>query len=141
MEVCKGVPHLAGIARKIDHHAAGVNGVDGEALRLEPTGDGLNIGVRDAEFFPELGGGEPLVEVGGLGVMQRVDKLLNGELLLGRAFELQHHVIEDKVVGDFAQVVLRSCLGAGVPRESHEFGFIRFFADQRFAKQGAAGCL
>ena len=51
----KRAPHLAGIARKIDHHAAGIDRVNREAVRFQPAGDGLDIGLREAEVLAKVG--------------------------------------------------------------------------------------
>ena len=102
----EGIPHLPGRARKIDYHAARVHRVHGEALRLQPGRYRVDIVLRRAELAAELRRGHPLVIVGRFAVVQLIDILAGGQLLLRRTLHLQQHMLHRKAVGHAALVIL-----------------------------------
>src|SRR6266404_225353 len=55
--------HLSGGAGKINEHAAGIDHIDAETMRLEPAGDSVEVRLRQAKAFAEFLRGQPLMEV------------------------------------------------------------------------------
>jgi len=106
--------HLGGGAGKIDEHAAGIDYVDREALRLKPSSDGVQVLLRYSVLLAELLCGDPLVEIGGARRVKFVDELFHRLLLLGGAVQQEQHVLHREVAGDGAAIIFKYGFRAGV---------------------------
>src|ERR1700744_5453856 len=73
--------------------------------------------------------------------MKIVDKSHYRLFLLRRAFQLQQHVINREIVGDRAQIIRRTRLGASVAGERRKFLFVYFFPNQFFPRRTSTGNL
>ena len=108
----------------VDHHAVGIDLVDGQAVVLKPAGDLVDIFLGDAEAAEFLGR-KPFVEVGRVAVVEFVDQLVEQLLLLRRALKLNENVIEERAVRDRAAVVRGVlCLRARVAGQLHHIAFV-----------------
>ena len=124
------VADLRGGGADVDDHSAFVGLIDGEAARGEPALDGVEILLVDAVAGGELVGSEPVMVVGGRGIVHRVDVIAEIGLGLRVALEEDEDVIETEVVGDGAAVVLgEGGGGSGVAGERDEFGFVDSVGD------------
>jgi len=94
----QSLPHLAGVARKIDRHPAWGYGIDRETLRLQPQRDRVHILLRCAVRLAKLFGSHPFMEAWRFGIVQLVDELLYGLLLRGGPLQLQLHMFHRKLV-------------------------------------------
>ena len=134
------VADLRGGGADVDDHSAFVGLIDGEAARGEPALDGVEILLVDAVAGGELFGSEPVMVVGGRGIVHRVDVIAEVGLGLRVALEEDEDVIETEVVGDGAAVVLgEGGGGSGVAGERDEFGFVDSFGDLWAWGLGAEG--
>src|SRR5580692_141111 len=78
----KGGSYLPGSAAEIDESASRGNPVHRESMLGKPTGDELDIFGGWAEERAELFGGEPLVEIGRMGIILLLHEVVE-RLLLG----------------------------------------------------------
>src|ERR1700677_258779 len=85
----KGLLNLSQISREDDESSCRRYFLYGEALGLEPPGDGVQICIADSIPGPKLRGREPLAIIGWVGILQVSDVLLEGVLLHVTAFENQ----------------------------------------------------
>jgi len=101
----EGRGDLGGGSGEQDAVVAARNGVDGEALLLEPGFSRRDVGVGDAELRGVLVGRDPLVVEGGGGVLLGGDESVEGCLLGGAAAEEQRDAVELEGAGDGAEIV------------------------------------
>ena len=132
----EGLFDLAGRTREIDQDPVGVDLVDAEAVRLEPSGNLIDILLRHAELLAEFVGSQPLVEIGRVLVVQRVDQLVELFFLLGRALQQEEHVLGIEVVRNRAAVILKVRLGPRVAGQPHRLGLVDLLRDPSAARQG-----
>src|SRR5580700_9993966 len=104
----KSFANLSGRAGKVDQHAALIDGADPEAMRAQPTHDGIDIALRGAKLDAEFYGCKPLVKAGRIRVVQPVDELIQGLLAVGAALKLKLHVSQEEIVRNGASVELRT---------------------------------
>src|SRR5580704_4974947 len=107
----------------------GINMIDPKTLRLQPIGEGLDIVIRDSELLSNLFGGKPLVEIGGLLVVKRIDQLLERLFLLRRTLQLQKHVLDLVALRNRAPIVHAVRLRTGVARKRHQIALINGLRD------------
>jgi hypothetical protein len=113
----EGVGHLAGIAAEVDEEAACGHAVDGESLLGEPLAYFLDVAGRWAELLIELLRGQPMVEVGGVGIVLLADEGV--ERLFAGCAAAQHKqdVIHGQGVGSTPAIDQRTGLRGWVPGE------------------------
>ncbi len=121
---------LSGLAGKIDHHAAGINHIDHEAVGLEPAGNGSQVLWCQAESLAEFLGADPVVIIRGAGRVQFIDKLVQRLFLFGGALQLQQHVLHRRIPGEHAEIVCGSGFGARIAGERNELRVAHFLGDQ-----------
>ena len=131
----EGGAHLGDGAGKIDEHAAGIDDVDAKAMGFEPASDDVEVGLRQAELFTEFLRGQPLMEIGRTLGLEFVEKLLERHFLLGRALQLEQHVVHLEIAGYSAAIVRRACFRTGVARQSDTIEFINDPGDSRASMQ------
>ena len=130
-------------AGEVNHHAVGIDLVHGEAVGLEPAGDGGDVRRRGTVLLAKLLGGEPLVKVGRVGVVERGN--IGGErrFALGRALQLQQHMVQREGRIDGAKIVgWIQRRGAKVAGELGEAGIVNFLRDDGIAQvlgEGSGG--
>jgi len=120
----EGLAHVGGGAGEINEHAAGIDHVDVETMGFEPTGYGVEVGLRQAEAFAEFLRGQPVMEVWRTLRVERVEKLLEREFLLGRALQLEQHVVHSEIVHHGAAIVRGPRFGTGVAGDCNTICFI-----------------
>ncbi|HKF43431.1 MAG TPA: hypothetical protein VKG01_10045 [Thermoanaerobaculia bacterium] len=125
----KSLSDLARVTGKVNDHTAGIDEVDMKTLRLEPARQGVEILLRDTESVSEFPRREPLVKVLGLGIVELLDELLKGLLLLGRAVQLEQHVLEARIVCNRAAIVSDLRFVARVACKRDEFFFVYVLHD------------
>ncbi len=111
-------------ARNVDDHVVRVDVIHRDAVRFEPMGDGLDVGIGDAVLISELRRGQPLVVIRRGLVGQAFDVFIERLLGLERALELQEHVLELEARPNAAAVVARDGFGARVAAKRDALGFI-----------------
>src|SRR5713226_9145708 len=116
--------NLGGGARKINQHPTGIDHVDAETMGLEPAGDGVKIGLRQAEALAKFLGAKPMMEVWRTFDLEFVDELLYGLFLFRRALQLEQHVLHGEIVRHDPAIVCGPRFGAGVAREGYAICFI-----------------
>ncbi len=107
----EGFADFARRAGEVDHHAVGVNGIDGEAVRPKPACDGVDVLLRHTVLLSLFCRHDPVVEIGRALVGEAVDVLVELPLQLGRPLQLQQHVFHGEAVFHAAAVVF----GVGFP--------------------------
>src|SRR6266853_6164276 len=120
----EGFSYLARRARKIDHHAAGVNNVDFEAVRLKPIRDLIEISIRWAEPLPEFPRTDPPVKVWRSRPLYFVEELLKVLVLLSRPAQLEHHVLQQHVIIHSAAIVFGFRFRSNITAQLYELSFI-----------------
>src|ERR1051326_8125562 len=96
----KRLANLLSCSRKIDEHSVWIDDVNAEAMPFEPGGQNVHVLLGCAKALAELGGGEPLVEILRLRIMQLRDEGLQLTFLLRSAAQQQKHVrSEERRVG------------------------------------------
>ncbi len=134
----EGFADLRGGGADVDDHAAFIDLIDGEAVGSEPSLDSFEVLRVNAVSGCELFGREPVVEVGGVGVVHGVDFFAEVGFGLRIAFEDEEQVVEAKIVCDGAAVVW--CEGGrrgGVAGEGGVFGFVDGVGDLLAGNLGA----
>ena len=102
---------LRGDAAERDPGAAAGDVVNGEALRYEPCGDDIYIGLGEAEAVAEFLGRKPLVIVGRSTVLLLGEKLVERGLLLGSTRKNQRHMLHGHGGGNRAAVEFSASTG------------------------------
>src|SRR5207245_1524686 len=97
--------------------------------------DDVEVGLRQAELFTEFLRGQPLMEIGRTLGLEFVEKLLERHFLLGRALQLEQHVVHLEIAGYSAAIVRRACFRTGVARQSDTIEFINDLGDSRASAQ------
>ena len=110
----EGLAHLARIAREINHHAVGIDPVDGEAVRLEPICDGGQVLWHQSVSRSELLRGQPMMVVRRFRVLEFIEVFFECLLLLGRASQLEPQMLHRKAVIDRAAIIGRICASGRV---------------------------
>src|SRR5215831_8776867 len=125
----KGLTHLGRGAGKIDEHATGVYDVQLKAVRFQPACQSIKVLLRYPESGSEFLRGNPVVKVGRARGVQFVQELLKGLLLLGRALELQEHVLEREAVGNGSAVVFAPRFRMRVAKKRDALRFLDILGD------------
>ena len=97
--------HDARGAGKRDRHAAFVDALDGEALRLQPGDDRVDVLLRRSEQGAEVARAQPLMILRRGRILLRVDQRFERDLPIRRTPQLQQQVGQNEVVGDAAAIV------------------------------------
>ncbi len=116
----QSLPHHARRAGKLDDRAARRDVRHVEALRREPIGDRLEVGIRRAKLLPELLGRQPLVEAGGGLHLLVIKQLPQGGFLVGAALQDQQDSLQGQVVRRHALVKFPARQRVDVSRESDQ---------------------
>jgi hypothetical protein len=116
--------HLLSGSRKIDDHAARVNHIDFEAVGSEPMRHLFQVFFRYAKSVSKFVRANPIVKVRGIRVVERVNELLDRFLLLGRAAQLQQHVLHGEVIFHLPTIVSLAGLGMSVAPQSDQIALI-----------------
>jgi hypothetical protein len=99
-------------------------------VRLEPSGDAVEVFLRETEPLSEFLRGEPAVEVRLGRVVELFNELLERLLLLRRTLQLKQHVLHPKVVCNRSSIVYGVHFGTRIALESDQPGFVNLFRDQ-----------
>ena len=86
--------------------------------------------MRQAEVFAELLRGQPFVEIRRSGIVELIDELRERRFQLGRALQLQEHVLHREVARNYATIIGGVRFGARVAAKRHQLPFIDFLRDQ-----------
>ncbi len=84
-------------AGKFDHSASVRDAVHLEAVRLQPSGDELQVLIRRSEVNAEFIGSEPLVVIRRSFVLLVVEQGAQGMVLLRAALQHQQHALQGQV--------------------------------------------
>jgi hypothetical protein len=99
------IADLARGTREIDHHLVGIDLVDLEAMRSEPSLDGVEVFRSQSVPLTDLLRGQPVMVMRRLGVLEFIDVPVERLLLLGRPPQLEQHVIHREICGNGAAIV------------------------------------
>jgi hypothetical protein len=137
----EGLQHLAGRPGKFDHYPAGIDQIDGKAVRLEPSRDRRQVLLRQAVALSKLLCGEPVMEIRRLGLRKSIDIFVECLFLLGRAPQLEPQMLHRKAIRDRAAVVGRRRFGTGIAPERDEIVLVDLIRDEsgshrRHARRG-----
>src|SRR5260370_9663723 len=125
----EGIAHLGGGAGEIDENTAGIDHVDAKAMGLEPSGDSIEVRLRQTEAFAKFLRGQPLMEVWRTFGVEFVDELLEGLFLFRRTLQLEQHVLHGEIVRHRAVIVREPCFGMSIALERHTIHFIDALRD------------
>jgi hypothetical protein len=120
----EGVFDLGGSAGEEDEATARRDGFYGEAVSLEPRGDVGDLIGRRAEASAVLLGREPVVEVGGAGLLLGFDEGVELGLTGGGGVENEDETVELGFWGDRAAVELGTGLWVRVAGEGDGLGLV-----------------
>ena len=96
---------------------SGTRGV-GWGAPLPKTGD------RREVHLPEFLCCNPVVKERRIGIVEVVDELLKGALLLRGPVQLEQHVVHGQAVRNPPAIILRSCFRAGVAPQRDQSGLL-----------------
>ncbi len=126
----EGFADLPRRAGEVDHHAVGIDVNDGEAVRLKPNRDGVEVFLRQTVLLPLFCRQHPVVEVGRGLVGESVDELLKLLFQLGVAFQLKQHVRHGEVVRYQAAIVLVVGFGTRIAAQPDQVAFVNGLGDK-----------
>ena len=117
------------------HLAASEEGfwLDPKTKDFGPNGSGRNgveVLLRQAEVFAELLRGQPFVEIRRSGIVELIDELRERRFQLGRALQLQEHVLHREVARNYATIIGGVRFGARVAAKRHQLPFINSLRDE-----------
>ncbi len=116
---------LSDIAGEGDGIAAPGDVDRGHVLAFEPGNDGGDIGRGGAEAVGVLFRGQPLVVVGGSGVLLLFEEGVQIGLLLRGWFEEDRNMLEGEGGVSAAEIVGGNCAGVHVARQGDAAGILR----------------
>ena len=119
---------MRGVAEKINEGRVVHDALDMHAVRFEPEGDGGDVLLGQAEALAELARGDPLVILGGGGLLLAINEIFQIRLLRGSA--LQYEIkAERQIVFDRAEIAIGSQVGADIALERNSARVIDLLAD------------
>ncbi len=126
---------LRGGAGKIDEHPTGIDHVDAKTMRLQPSGNLVEVRLRQTEAFAKFLRGQPVMEVWRTFGVEFIDELLKGFFLFRRTLQLKEHVLHWEIFRHNAAIVREPGFGMGIARERDTIHFIDALRDPRASTQ------
>ncbi len=128
--------HLRRRAAEADRHSIPAHFADGEPMPRQPVGNGRNVSFGGTEISAHLPGGEPMMEVGRIGIVLAGYKPVEGRLLRRIAAQDQNQAGHGQIRAYPATVVLGIGRGVRIALQRRQIVFVDSINDPHRGRDG-----